>query len=165
MVVALPAAPQRSWCDRGLSAFDLFRGTHRPGHEACRVIELTITFSGKFFLLSLRSVARTTRHRQTSASRHLSPGTTHHETRSNAGGPISPRSSRSTVLQAAAARLGTRGLHFAHERAGGCTGCQRFFPVHQVRIFRTFSPPLGGRGDRLRPAMVAALANGGHSFV
>jgi hypothetical protein len=30
----------------------------------------------------------------------------------------------------------------------GRTGGQWFFPVHQVGIFRTFLPPLGGRGDR-----------------
>lgn len=46
-------------------------------------------------------------------------------------------------------QLGTTGA-FRGDLAGGLTGGQRFFPVQQVRIFRTFSPPLGGHGDRHR---------------
>jgi hypothetical protein len=37
---------------------------------------------------------------------------------------------------------------FQAHPARGLTGGQRFFPVRQVRILGTFSPPLGGRGDR-----------------
>ena len=41
--------------------------------------------------------------------------------------------------------------------SGGVTGGQRFFPVRQVRIFRTFSPPLGGHADRRARATVAVF--------
>jgi hypothetical protein len=52
----------------------------------------------------------------------------------------------------------------------GLTGGQRFFPVHQIRIFRIISPLLGGRGGRRlhiwtvfqKPSVVENRVESGH---
>jgi hypothetical protein len=56
------------------------------------------------------------------------------------------------------------------DSAGGFTGGQRFFPVSQVRTFRTISPLLGGRGGRRlhiwtvfqKPSVVENRVESGH---
>jgi hypothetical protein len=50
------------------------------------------------------------------------------------------------------------GVYLPHEQspdlAGGHTGGRLFFPVHQVRISRSFSPPSGGGGHRLQSSLL-----------
>src|SRR6516164_5693300 len=48
---------------------------------------------------------------------------------------------------------------FQSYSAGGRAGGQWFVPVHQVRIFRSFSSPLGGRSDRQPSQGVANLSS------